>query len=91
VPTAKQVKVPVLILQGGTDQQVTPEQAPALEQAFKAGGNRNVTAKVFKDRNHLFLNDPSGFPGGYVKLTNGRIDGEVMGTLADWLVKTLRP
>ncbi|HEY3286183.1 MAG TPA: alpha/beta fold hydrolase [Gemmatimonadaceae bacterium] len=91
VPTARKVKVPVLILQGGTDQQVTPDQAPVLEQAFKAGGNKDVTMKVFKDRNHLFLIDPSGFPGGYVKLTSGRIDGEVMGTLADWLVARLKP
>ncbi len=91
VPTAKKVKVPVLILQGATDQQVTPDQAPVLEQAFKAGGNTHVTLKVFKDRNHLFLLDPSGFPGGYTKLTSGKIDGEVMGTLADWLVATLKP
>ena len=91
VPTAKKVKVPVLILQGGTDQQVTPDQAPVLEQAFKSGGNKDVTMKVFKDRNHLFLNDPIGFPGGYVKLKDGRIDGEVMGTLADWLVAKLKP
>jgi dienelactone hydrolase len=91
LPTARQVKVPVLILQGGTDQQVTPDQAPVLEQAFKAGGNKHVTTKVFKDRNHLFLHDPVGFPGDYVKLKDGRVDGEVMGTLADWLVAHLKP
>jgi dienelactone hydrolase len=91
VPTAKKVKTPVFIMQGGTDQQVTPDQAPVLEAAFKAGGNKDVTMRVFKDRNHLFLNDPSGFPGGYVKLTNGKIDGEVMGALADWLGVRLRP
>ncbi|MHB8837990.1 MAG: alpha/beta hydrolase family protein [Gemmatimonadaceae bacterium] len=91
VPTAKKVKVPVLILQGGTDQQVTPDQAPVLEQAFKAGGNNDVTMKVFKDRNHLFLQDPSGFPGGYAKLSNGHVDGEVMGALTDWLVARLKP
>jgi dienelactone hydrolase len=91
VPTAKKVKQPVFIMQGGTDQQVTPDQAPVLEQAFKAGGNKDVTLKVFKDHNHLFLLDPSGFPGGYTKLTNGKIDGEVMGSLADWLVARLKP
>jgi len=89
--TAQKVKVPVLIMQGATDQQVTPEQAPLLEQAFKRGGNKDVTLKVFKDRNHLFLQDPSGFPGGYVKLKDGRVDNEVMGTLADWLVAHLTP
>jgi hypothetical protein len=62
-----------------------------LEQAFKAGGNKDVTMKVFKDHNHLFLQDTSGYPGGYVKLTNGKIDGEVMGALADWLVVRLKP
>jgi fermentation-respiration switch protein FrsA (DUF1100 family) len=91
VPTAKKVKTPVLIMQGATDQQVTADQAPVLEQAFKAGGNTHVTLKVFKDRNHLFLLDPSGFPGGYTKLTSGKIDGEVMGVLADWFVATLKP
>ena len=91
VPTARKVKQPVFIMQGATDQQVTPDQAPVLEQAFKAGGNKDVTLKVFKDHNHLFLLDPSGFPGGYTKLTNGKIDGEVMGSLADWLVARLKP
>ena len=91
LPTARKVKAPVLMMQGGTDQQITPDQAPVLEQAFRAGGNKDVTMRVFKDRNHLFLDDPSGFPGGYVKLTNGHVDGEVMGTLADWLVAHLKP
>lgn len=91
VPTARKVRQPVFIMQGGTDQQVTPDQAPVLEQAFKTGGNRGVTMRVFKDRNHLFLQDPSGFPGGYVKLTSGKIDGEVMGALADWLAVRLKP
>jgi len=89
--TALKVKTPVLIMQGATDQQVTPEQAPLLEQAFKRGGNRDVTLKVFKDPNHLFLQDSSGFPGGYVKLKDGKVDGEVMGTLADWLAAKLKP
>ncbi len=91
LPTAKAVKVPVLILQGATDQQVTADQAPVLEHAFKSGGNKDVTMRVFKDRNHLFLMDPSGFPGGYVKLKDGRIDDEVMGALAEWLVARLKP
>lgn len=91
LPTARKVKVPVLILQGGSDQQVTPDQAPELEHAFKSGGNKDVTMRVFADYNHLFLYDPNGFPGGYVKLPNGKVDGEVMGTLAEWLVARLKP
>jgi hypothetical protein len=48
-----------------------------------------VTLKLFPERNHLFLKDPIGFPGDYVKLKNGKIDAEVMGVLADWLVVKL--
>lgn len=87
LPTARQVKVPVLILNGATDQQVTPDQVPALAAAFKQGGNKNVTVRVFPELNHLFIHDPVGFPGAYSKLPTSRIEPEVMGTMADWLVK----
>ena len=91
LPVARRVTTPVLIMQGSTDQQVTPDQAPVLEQAFRGGGNKDVTLKMFKDRNHLFLSDSIGAFSGYAKLTNGKIDGEVMGALADWLVVRLKP
>src|SRR5689334_1288422 len=58
IATAKRVTQPVLILQGATDRQVTPEQGPALAAAFRAGGNRDVTLKVFPSTDHLFLADP---------------------------------
>ena len=90
VATAKQVKQPVLILQGNTDHQVTPEQADTLAAAFRAGGNRAVTMKRFPDTNHLFLHDPSGRFQGYGALKNTRVQRDVLGTLADWLVTTLR-
>jgi len=90
IPAAKAVKQPVLILQGATDQQVRAEEAPLLERAFKDGGNRNVTVRVFADRNHLFLRDANGHPSGYARLTQNKVDGEVLGALADWLSTTLR-
>jgi dipeptidyl aminopeptidase/acylaminoacyl peptidase len=90
IATAKRVKQPVLILQGNTDHQVTPEQADTLGAAFRAGGNRAVTIKHFPNTNHLFLNDPSGLFQGYAALKNTRVRPEVLGTLADWLATTLR-
>ena len=81
--------MPVLILQGGTDQQVTPEQAPIIDRTLKAAGNRDVTMRVFPNRNHLFLADSVGFPRDYVKIRNGRIGADVMGPAADWLVLKL--
>jgi alpha-beta hydrolase superfamily lysophospholipase len=90
VATAKRVKQPVLILQGATDRQVTPEQGPQLAAAFRAGGNRDVTLKVFPSTDHLFLADPIGNPSGYASLPSKNVRADVLGTIADWLATRLR-
>ena len=89
LPTARRVRVPVLILQGATDQQVTADQAPLLEQAFRSGGNRDVTMQVFPETNHLFLADPNGNPTGYSALRVNTLRPEVLRTVVDWLVARL--
>jgi len=89
IPTAKKVKVPTLILQGQTDQQVTFEQAEKLGAAMRSGGNRSVTVRVFPELNHLFIHDPDGNPAGYTKLPTNKMSSEVLGALADWLAVTL--
>ena len=83
--TAKKVRVPVLILQGATDRQVTADQAEKLAAAFRAGGNRDVTVRVFPDHNHLFISDPSGNPQDYGRLATNKVDPIVLGVIADWL------
>lgn len=85
--TARQVSVPVLILQGATDHQVTPEQADTLAAAFRAGGNHDVTERVFPNTDHLFIADSSGQPAGYSSLPSHSVRPEVLGAIADWLVK----
>ena len=90
LPTVKKVKQPVLILQGATDQQIRAEEAPMLEKALRDAGNARVTTHIFPDRNHLFLRDADGHPNGYARLTDPKVDSEVLGTLADWFVSTLR-
>lgn len=89
VPTARSVTTPVLILQGATDQQVTADQAPVLEEAFRAGGNRDVTMRVYPATNHLFLADPDGNPAGYSALKTGSLSREVLQTLVDWVAQRL--
>ncbi|MFL5483728.1 MAG: alpha/beta hydrolase family protein [Gemmatimonadaceae bacterium] len=89
--TAKRVKAPVLILQGATDRQVTAEQAEKLAAAFRAGGNRDVTVRVFPDHNHLFITDPTGNPRYYSNLTTNKVDPVVLGVIADWLTLKLQP
>jgi dienelactone hydrolase len=87
--TARRVRTPILILHGETDHQVTPEQAPALAAAFRAGGNTDVTVRLFPGLNHFFLADASGLPTNYSALTTNKVDPAVLGTLADWLVARL--
>lgn len=90
LPTARQVRSPVLILQGATDRQVTAEQAEALAAAFRTGSNQRVTVRVFPEVNHLLLHDPDGNPAGYVTLQDRQVVPEVLGAIADWVVAQLR-
>lgn len=89
--TARRVSVPVLVLQGATDQQITVDQAEVLGAAFREGGNRDVTVRVFPGANHLFIDDPDGNPAGYTRLTTGAIRGDVVATLTEWLARRERP
>ena len=90
-PTLRRVRVPALVLQGGTDWQVAPEQADAIAAALREGGNRDVTVRVFPGLNHLFLMDPAGTPDAstYATLPSKQVPPEVLGTLADWIVERL--
>jgi alpha-beta hydrolase superfamily lysophospholipase len=88
---ARRVRQPVLILQGDTDRQVTPDQADALAAALTAAGNRDVTLRRFPDTNHLFLADPSGDPQRYAALPDSRIRREVLGALVEWAVRVGAP
>lgn len=91
LPTARQVSVPVLIMQGATDRQVTAEQADVLATAIRSGGNTDVTVHLLPEHNHLFLPDPDGNPAGYVRLAVSRLGPETLGPIADWLVAHLKP
>jgi uncharacterized protein len=91
LPVARRVqRVPVLILHGETDRQVTAEQAELLAAAFREAGNRRVQVQVFPEVNHLLLRDPDGNPMGYMNLEDTSVVPEVRGALADWLARTLR-
>jgi hypothetical protein len=89
-PTASRVTVPVLILQGETDRQVTADQAEELAAAIRSGGNTNVTVHLFPEANHLFVQDPIGSPTGYPQLPEGRIRNDVIIVLVGWLSDILK-
>jgi cyclophilin family peptidyl-prolyl cis-trans isomerase/pimeloyl-ACP methyl ester carboxylesterase len=88
-PVARQVKAPTLVIQGATDRQVPVEQAEKLAALIRAGGNRDVTVRVFPAVNHLLVDDPSGDFRAYNTLTSTRINKAVLGALADWLAVKL--
>ena len=90
LPVARTVKQPVLILQGLTDTQVSPEQADTLAAAFRNGGNKDVTLRKFPATNHLFVPDTSGNFAGYTSLKDPRVRPSVLGALADWAARVLR-
>lgn len=88
-PVARRVKAATLILQGATDRQVPAEQAEKLAALIRAGGNRDVTVRVFPATNHLFIEDPSGDFNAYDRLKTNRIRPEILGALAEWLTARL--
>jgi dienelactone hydrolase len=86
---ARRVSTPVLILQGQADHQVPASEAEKLASAFRAGGNRRVTVRMFPETNHLFVTDTiGGF--SYEKLPSLAVRKDVLGAIADWLSATLR-
>ena len=89
--TARKVRTPVLILQGATDHQVSPGQAEELATGFRQGGNRDVTVRMFPATNHLFLEDPDGYPAGYAELKVNTLRPEVVREVVEWVVKRFRP
>ncbi len=89
--TMRRVKTPVLILTGSRDQQAVPAEVALQETAFKEGGNKDVTARVVPDVNHLFVQDTDGFPINYAKLPPPiMMRADVLETIGDWLAQRLR-
>jgi len=89
--TMRRVKTPVLILTGSRDQQAVPAEVALMEAAFKESGNKDVTAKVLPDVNHLFVQDTDGFPQNYAKLPPPiMMRDDVVTIVGDWLTQRLR-
>lgn len=83
IAVAREVKIPVLILQGGRDFQVPP--ATNFEEWKTAlDGQSNVTLKLYPDLNHLFITGAGpSLPSEYDK--PGHVDEQVIADVAAWL------
>ncbi len=80
--TAAKLKMPILVIQGGRDYQVTMADFRLWKQ--RLGNCKNATLKLFPRVNHLFIagEGPSG-PAEYQQ--PGHVDEQVVKYIAEWL------
>ncbi len=89
LPTARSVRIPVLLLHGEDDQQVTADQSDTLAAAFREGGNEQVTLHMLPGTDHMFLRTA---PSDEARANRSdQIARDVLGLIADWLEETLSP
>ncbi len=84
-PTLMQVKCPVLAINGEKDLQVPPdENLQAIEEALKAGGNKDYTVKELPGLNHLFQTAQTGSPSEYAAIEE-TISPTALEMMGDWI------
>ncbi len=86
IAVAQALKQPLLILQGGSDYQVTPDDDFAQWQTAFAH-DPHVTLKEYPGLSHLFMpagNPPS--PADYTRV--GHVDPRVIADIAQWIAST---
>ncbi|MEO5589312.1 MAG: alpha/beta fold hydrolase [Gemmatimonadaceae bacterium] len=86
---AGKVKTPVLILHGLMDRNVPPNNATRLRDAFVAGGNRDVTVRLFPEVSHGGYPDVQGGERGEMYVYSVDLAPALLGVIVDWLVLRL--
>lgn len=85
-PVLRTVGVPVLALNGELDLQVSPENLTAIDEALKAGGNPDVTARLLPGLNHLFQHATTGNPMEYRQIEE-TMSPEVLEIISSWIAE----
>lgn len=86
-PTLMKVKCPVLAINGEKDLQVPPkENLSAIEEALKAGGNKNYTVEELPGLNHLFQTAETGSPSEYASIEE-TISPTALKIISDWILE----
>ena len=86
LPVLKNVKVPVLALNGELDLQVAwKENLDLIGAGLKAGRNQDVTIKAFPKLNHLFQTSQTGLLSEYKQIEE-TMSPEVLKTVSDWIL-----
>jgi pimeloyl-ACP methyl ester carboxylesterase len=81
----RQVRCPVLAINGERDLQVPPtDDLPEIEAALKAGNNPDYTVKMLPGLNHLFQQCKTGSPAEYSQIEE-TIDPSALKVMGDWI------
>ncbi len=83
----KQVKIPVLALNGELDRQVSPTQnLPIISKALEEGENKDFTIVELPRLNHFFQTCQDGSFGEYSKIEE-TIAPSVLNLIAEWILE----
>jgi pimeloyl-ACP methyl ester carboxylesterase len=86
-PALRQVKCPVLALNGEKDAQVPPtENLASIEAALKEGGNKSYTLCKLPGLNHLFQTCTTGALAEYAQIEE-TLAPAALQAVGDWIVK----
>ncbi len=89
--TLRQVKIPLLVLNGALDLQVVAEQnLPAIEKTLEAAGNSDYTVKRLPGLSHLFQHAETGSPTEYAKIEE-TFAPQALALISDWILERFGP
>jgi hypothetical protein len=83
----RQVKCPVLVLNGSLDLQVPPAQnLPPIRKALAEAGNKSAEIDEMPGLNHLFQSAKTGAPSEYIEIEE-TMSPAVLEKIANWVMK----
>jgi pimeloyl-ACP methyl ester carboxylesterase len=85
-PALREVRVPVLVLNGERDLQVDPDQnVPEIRRALDEAGNTEYTVKILPGLNHLFQESDTGSPQEYYSIEE-TMNPTALDAVSTWIV-----
>ena len=89
-PVLRQVKCPVLAINGEKDLQVPPKQnLPQVEAALRSGGNTSFDVRELPGLNHLFQTATTGSVSEYAQIQE-TISPLALNAMSAWIERTVR-
>jgi uncharacterized protein len=90
-PALRQLKVPVLALNGELDAQVDADQnLPEIEKALREAANPDLTLRRLPGLNHLFQAAKTGALTEYAQIEETVAPG-VLAVVTEWILERVRP